>query len=81
MNKKDMLKRLNQSDLFRDALANVIDESERNAIKAISEKFISDLADAVLPLVLAAKTTSDVEQVAREIEHVFSGSVNISGSK
>lgn len=81
MHKKDMLKRLNQSELFKDALANIVNESERKAVAAIAEKFISDLADAVIPIVLAAKTTDDVELVAREIEQVFSGSTNISGSK
>ncbi len=81
MNKKDMLKRLEHDELFRDALAGIVNESERNAIAAIAKQLISNLADAVLPIIETARTTGDVEQVALEIEHLFSGSTNNSGSK
>ena len=81
MNKKDILKRLEHNELFRDALASIVDESERNAINSLARQLISNLADAVLPIIETAKASDNVEQVALEIEHLFSGSTNNSGSK
>jgi hypothetical protein len=76
MQKKDILKRLEGNEPFRDALRRITNDAERNAIEAVAKQMVLDMVQAVAPILDAQRTDIDDLEVATELRRVFSGSVS-----
>jgi len=61
-NKEDFIKRLQQSDRFKSALAAARSPAEKAQVKALVEEFVSGFAEVLGPLIERAETDSEFAQ-------------------